>query len=266
MNEHLFVPEDIATYALGALPAKSDLPNDSAQRVAEHLKTCDRCRQEYDLLRPVVTMLGASAEAPEVSALLKQRIMREVRKTANPNVSRPVAAAAQPPARKAILWPAYLVAAAGFAIALISTIESISLTGQLKSAQTQLAALQTSTNLTAREIAAERTMVADLMAGDSKRFPITNGQIVARGKRLYIAMHDLAPLPKGRVYQAWTLPKGAKKVAPSITFLPDTHGIAVVALPEDAQTTAAVAVSVEPEGGSKAPTTKPIAIVPLSSE
>lgn len=265
MNQHAFLPEDVATYALGAMPAGARLPSDSAQQMRAHLNECEQCRQEYATLRPAVSALAISAEVPSVSPLLKARIMREVRRTANADSSRPIGPASPQQAR-ATLWPAYLVAAACFAIALISTVESISLTGQLKSTQTQLSSLQAGANMTAREIAAERTMVADLMAADSKHFPTTNGQIVTRGKHLYIAMHDMAALPKGRTYQAWTLPKGAKKVAPSATFLPDIHGVAVVALPEDARNTTAVAISVEPEGGSKTPTTKPIAIVPLSGE
>lgn len=263
MNDHLFTREDIAAYALGAMPADAALPQNSARRLREHLRTCEQCRREYESLRPAVTALAATAEVANVNPALKARIMREVRRSATP-APRTVAAGA--PARRAALWPAYLVAAACFAIALISTIESISLTSQLRAAQAQLAALQTTTNATAREIAAERTMVADLMAADARHFPTAGGQVIARGKRLYIAMHNMAPPPRGKVYQAWTLARGAKKIAPSLTFVPDTRGTAVVALPEDAENTIAVAVSVEPEGGSKMPTTKPIASVTIGNE
>jgi anti-sigma-K factor RskA len=85
--------------------------------------------------------------------------------------------------------------------------------------------------------------------------------VLTHGDRLYLAMHGLPAPPRGRVYQAWTLAKGAKSVAPSVTFTPAGGGIAVVRLPEAATTIAAVAVSVEPEGGSKQPTTTPIAMV-----
>ena len=74
----------------------------------------------------------------------------------------------------------------------------------------------------------------------------------------------LPPLPKGKVYQAWTLPKGAKAVQPSLTFSPNADGVAVVALPVDASKVGAVAVSVEPEGGSKTPTTTPTFVRPIS--
>ena len=76
-------------------------------------------------------------------------------------------------------------------------------------------------------------------------------------------MHGLPKAAPGHVYQAWTLAKGAKRVAPSVTFEPGGDGIAFVRLPEEATTLAAVAVSVEPAGGSQQPTTKPIALVTL---
>jgi hypothetical protein len=60
-------------------------------------------------------------------------------------------------------------------------------------------------------------------------------------------------LPKGHVYQAWTAAKGSATMQPSVTFTPNADGVAVVALPVDATRVGTVAVSVEPEGGSKAP-------------
>jgi anti-sigma-K factor RskA len=72
-------------------------------------------------------------------------------------------------------------------------------------------------------------------------------------------------LPAGKVYQTWTLAKGAKNVTPSVTFTPDEHGNALVTVPVSAATTVATAISVEPAGGSLEPTTKPIAVVKLGS-
>ena len=84
---------------------------------------------------------------------------------------------------------------------------------------------------------------------------------MTHGTHLYIALHNLPAPPEGHVYQAWTLPKASKTMAPSVTFEPGKSGATVVRLPEAATAIVAVAVSVEPEGGSKQPTTKPIAVV-----
>ena len=105
--------------------------------------------------------------------------------------------------------------------------------------------------------------LADLAAADVKRYRFGDGQVFVRGSHLYVTLPRLAEPPAGKVYQAWTLPKGSKTMAPSITFTPDERDLTVVRLPESALDVAAVAVSVEPAGGSKQPTTKPIALATL---
>jgi anti-sigma-K factor RskA len=262
MNERREPPhemlDDVAVYALGVLPLAE------ARRVREHLATCARCAQEYARLKPAAALVGLSAEtagdARECpSTLLKPRIMAKVRS------AKPRGSVAPPPAsRRLSVWPAYLVAAACIAIAIISSMWNVALTGQLKQVQQELARASQRSDSLARTLADERSTMSDLLGSDAKRYVQSNGEVVTRGSRAYIAMHDLPQPPRGKVYQAWTLPKGSSKMVPSLTFVPDAHGVAVIALPPDARTTAVVAVSVEPEGGSKQPTTKPILVVPLT--
>ena len=257
--------DDVAVYALGAMPMQD------AQRVRAHIATCEICRREYALLQPAVGALAESAEActpgsgPIVaSPELKARIMRTVRP------ARPAPASQAAPVRRSvaprerpILWPVYLVAAACLAIALISSISDIMLSGQLKQSQAELAQIRSRTNALASALADRQAAISDLLAAGAKHYPVDNGEVVRSGSRLYIAMYDLAAPPRGHVYQAWTLPKGSKTMAPSLTFVPDAHGVAFVSLPAGAPETSAVAVSLEPEGGSKQPTTKPLIVVPL---
>jgi anti-sigma-K factor RskA len=95
-------------------------------------------------------------------------------------------------------------------------------------------------------------------------YRVPDGQIFKTSQRVYLVMRDLPPLPAHHVYQAWTLAPGAKSVAPSVTFVPDEHGFVIVSLPEPAAQIGALAVSVEPSGGSLAPTTKPLFVKPLT--
>lgn len=244
--------DDVAVYALGALPP------DAAARVRAHITNCSQCREEYAQLKTAAASIGFTAETaddPRVapSPLLRQRIVRQVRGS----VERP--RPGRPP-----VWPAYLVAAACIAIAIASSIGDIMLGAQLRQAQLQVARSTQHASASARNLAETRSMLFDIVSSDAKHYAVEGGEVVTRGGRLYIAMNALPQPPRGRVYQAWTLAKGAKKVAPSLTFVPDARGVAVVAIPVDARDTAAVAVSVEPDGGSKQPTTKPIAFVPLT--
>lgn len=87
----------------------------------------------------------------------------------------------------------------------------------------------------------------------------------ASGHTIYVVAHGLPPLPAGKVYQMWTLTKGATRVEPSVTFVPDSAGNALVAVHAIPSETAETAISVEPAGGSKQPTTKPIAVIPIQN-
>jgi anti-sigma-K factor RskA len=257
MNERPYhdMLDDVAVYALGTLPAAD------AQRVRDHMATCAECRAEYAALAPAAALVGVSADTSVApSALLKPRIMRQVRQTSGTVAP---ATTAKAPGR-APVWPAYLVAAACFAFALISTINNLTLSGQLHDARTQLARATDHSTQLAANLSNERSTISEIMSAESKHYEGTDGEVVTRGSRLYIAMHDLPALPAGKVYQAWTLPKGSKTMAPSVTFVPDARGVAIVSVPADARVTNVVAVSVEPEGGSKAPTTKPVLVVPLT--
>lgn len=261
-NMHEAMLDDVAVYALGALA-----PNE-AQRVHDHLASCESCAAEYAALAPAVAAIGMSAEAcadPDhgaitVPALLKSRIMRQVRREAGTLGTIP----AKPSAVRPLLWPAYLVAAACFAFALFSSLLNLSLMQQLKATQSQTASLARRSNDLARSLVDERTTVADITSDQAERFNIADGQIVRVNHRIYLTLHGMQTPGRGKVYQAWTLPKGGKLMAPSSTFVPDAHGSAIVELPINADTTQAVAVSIEPEGGSKAPTSKPVIVQALN--
>lgn len=87
----------------------------------------------------------------------------------------------------------------------------------------------------------------------------------ASGHRIYVVAHGLPPLPSGKVYQMWTLAKGATNVEPSVTFVPDSAGNALIPVSANPSTTAEAAISVEPLGGSKQPTSKPIVVIPIQN-
>src|SRR5579863_6772304 len=211
MSSHDEILDAVAVYALGALPP------DEASEVTAHLRDCAECRAEYQLLAPAVTAVAYSAEAcadgslgaAVASPLLKARIMKHVRG----EVRRP---------RRGLLWPAYAAAAACLALAIIAGLGDLSLSNRLSNERAQ--------------VVEQNQTIADFMAPDSRRRPFAGGEVLMHGQRLYIAMHDMPTPPKGKVYQAWTLAKGAKTVAPSRTFMPAPTGMTVVRLPEAATT------------------------------
>jgi hypothetical protein len=163
-----------------------------------------------------------------------------------------------------VLWAIGLAAAASLVFGIVSVIQDVGLRSDLAAAQRRASNLQGQLAQTARVGAQDRQTLTDLLAPDAKRYDVSGGVVVVRGGHVYFAFSKLPPPPRGRVYQAWTIAKGSTVPAPSVTFTPNGNGVAVVALPADATKLAAVAVTVEPEGGSKAPTTKPTFVRPLT--
>ncbi len=249
--------EMVALYALGVLP------REEAALVAAFLANDESARAEYFDLRASADALAYSAEEPvdsARSARMKERLLARVRN--------------EPPtgsiARRRIglnagwLWAASLATAASILLAISSSVQVSSLQGRLSQASARNGSLSTQVTQAQRESQRDRQMLTDLVSRDARRYEVPQGAVVVRGDRVYFALSKLPALPKGKVYQAWTLPKGAKAVQPSLTFSPNADGVAVVALPVDASKVGAVAVSVEPEGGSKSPTTTPTFVRPIS--
>lgn len=163
------------------------------------------------------------------------------------------------------------IAAAAVVLAAVSTWNAATLRTQTDSLGRQVALLQaevntqeTAANESRATLALEQSQLADLLAPNAARFPISNGVVVRGDGRILFALRSLPPLPAGKTYQAWTLHRGAKTMTPSITFQPDPSGLALIELPGSANGITTVAVSVEPAGGSKAPTSKPLFVRSLS--
>ena len=246
--------DSVAALALGILPP------DEARKLRLRIALDERLSVEYRELRQAADLVGYAAEAEPAdldelrAARMKARVMGAVRAQA------PV----QAPRTPLLVWPAWAAAAAALVFALISTLQGVALRTDLRSAKEHAAQLETRINAETKLAADQREELADLYAPDSRHFPVTGGEVVQRGNRIYIAMRQLPKVPRGKVYQVWTLAQGAKSVAPSVTFSPDQTGSAIVALPRLSERLAAVAISIEPEGGSKAPTSTPTFIRKLS--
>jgi anti-sigma-K factor RskA len=79
-----------------------------------------------------------------------------------------------------------------------------------------------------------------------------------KGEHLAVLAVDLAALPEGETYQAWQIVNGA----PVSVGVLDTHS-GRVAFTADLDNATAIALSVEPLGGSQSPTTTPILVTEL---
>jgi hypothetical protein len=264
--------DSVAVLAVGALPAAE------ARELEAHIAQCSICQTEYAELREAVDALALSAEASaaEFSAAQDERVKGRVM-----DVVRRDAARANPTGETNVLplvtraqrrnWWMPAIAAAAVVLAAVSTWNAATLRTETDSLDRQVALLQaevntqeTAANESRATLALEQSQLADLLAPNAARFPISNGVVVRGDGRILFALRSLPPLPAGKTYQAWTLRRGAKAMTPSVTFQPDPSGLALIELPGSASGITTVAVSVEPAGGSKAPTSKPLFVRSLS--
>jgi len=220
------IDELLAAYSLGALS-----PEERAA-VEGHLATCARHATTLAELQDVVTRLPLAVAAQEPSPQLRSRILaafdaeRDARPKTEPTLVRP-------PAERwwRLLMPRPAFAYAAAALLLLAAI-----------------------GLAAWNVA--------LQAGDDgspARVAELRGE--GSGRVTYLADQDLAVLeldlreaPAERVYQAWGI-YGQEPV--SLGLVPNRGLIALRADLADAD---AVAISVEPEGGSALPTSEPVLV------
>lgn len=248
--------EKIALYALGVL-AKPE-----ANEMAALIASDPEARAEYEELRETVDAVGLIAEEPVDSlrsARMRERLLAQVRADVAPPALR-----TRPVSLAAAMWGVGLAAVASLAFAIVSVVQDVGLRSDLAGAQRRIGALQTQLTQTERVGARDRQTLTDLLSPDAKRYEVPQGTVVVRGRRVYFALSRLPAPPRGHVYQAWTAAKGGRGMTPSVTFVPNAEGVAIVALPGDANRIAAVAISIEPDGGSKAPTTAPAFVRTLS--
>lgn len=248
--------ELVALYALGVLP------REESALVAAFLANDDAARTEYLAMRGSADAIALTAAEPvdsARSARMKERLMARVRSDA----------AAGSVAQRTIggrgwVWGGGLLTAAALLLAVITGVQVVTLQGRVAQSQARNSSLAAQLAQVERLQQHDKQMLTDLVSADARRYEVAQGSVVVRGDRLYFALSKLPALPRGKVYQAWTLPRGAKAVQPSVTFTPNRDGVAVVAIPVDAAKVGAVALSVEPEGGSKSPTTTPTFLRSLS--
>jgi anti-sigma-K factor RskA len=243
--------DSVALLALGVLS------DDEAREVRGAIERDDRLREEYRALRASADLVGYAAESEAVDEVQSARMKARLRRAIG-------AGAPAAPGQRRVVWPAWVAAAAGLVLALLTTLQNVGLRQDLQAARDDADSLRTRVAMETKRANEGETQLADLLAPDAKRYPVSDGQVIQRGDRLYLALTALPKLPRGKVFQAWTLGTGEKAVAPSITFTAADNGSALIALPPQSKRLAAVAISVEPAGGSRAPTTKPLWVRPLS--
>ncbi|HEY1517859.1 MAG TPA: anti-sigma factor [Solirubrobacteraceae bacterium] len=218
---------DAAPFVLGALE-----PAD-ARSFARHMESCAICRDEVSALEPVLDVLPLSAPRYEVSAALRRRVMQQIRSELKPSSPRP--------RRRVRRRPRWMLpvavrfrppAIAGALVVALALVVAVVAVGHVVLGP-----------------AGSRARV--IMAS------VGSAQLRVSGGRGELIVDHLPPAPPDRIYELW-LQRGARDPAPSTLFAVTSRGTADIGVPGELVGVTRVLVTVEPLGGSRAPTTRAV--------
>ncbi len=225
MIEREDIHELAAAYALDAL--------DGRERDAfeAHLRGCETCTKDVSEFRATAALLAYADEGPEPAPALRDRLLeaaRQERPTQSVVVLRP---------RRALRF-ATIAAVAAVALAVGLGGWALTLSRSLDSERSARSQNATIAGILADADAQRISMGAQ---GEVVRGPDGRAVLIARG---------LPAAPKGKTYEAWVIHGGT----PTRAGLFDGGKSAVVLLGLTLPRGGKVAVTLEPAGGSDAPT------------
>jgi anti-sigma-K factor RskA len=245
-NDHKRWNEDLAAYMLGALGPEE------ATALERHAEDCERCRTEMRWLTPAVQAISESPERVEPPRELRARVMGEVRADAG---ERAAAAAGSRdadeagPLQRASGWLRNLgsgpmglrpVAGVATAVLVVAAVAGYALGGGIGGDSDSGGGTNT------------------VISGQP---PGITAEMVDEGDGGTLRLENVKQLPSDRVLQAWVQRDGEVESVRAL-FVPDRAGRASTELPEMSGVEA-VMVTAEPQGGSEAPTSKPIVTIPV---
>lgn len=246
-------PESIrelaAGYALGALT-----PEETRDFEAALAQSADLQSEVAEYREVNALLAGSRAEQP--AAALKDRLMARIHEAKNVSL-------VQPAARR-FPWLAMALAATGLV--------AVGLGARIRWLERQLTERNTVLAATAARLARREETLNTLLNAESDLtvVQLSTAGVQAPGMQLFwnrranravLYAFRLPPAAAGRVYQLWLIPRGGTPI-PSATFNSEPDGHALVEafqLPTDGGFETA-AITIEPAGGSTAPT-MPIILV-----
>jgi Anti-sigma-K factor rskA len=233
-------------YALGALE-----PGAEYERFSRHLRRCQACRDEVSGLREVATAL-AFAVAADPPATMRARVLAAVGRTRQlpPEVR----------SRSRLRTPGFLLPRLVTAVAVAAVVAIAVLAVAQIRTERELSQARQRGQAVAAVLAAPD---ARILARSTAVGGVTTVVVSAARHQLVVTTTDLPLLRAGKVYELWligphsTQPAGLLPVAAAGRTEPV---VATGLVPGDK-----LAMTVEPAGGTSAPTTAPIVVVPLGS-
>ena len=236
LDRHAPFREDIPAYALGALDAEE------VAALEAHLKTCDSCQAELAEYRALSDSLLTAIPPKQPSAGLRKRLQ-----------SRLPGAQKSPPPRRNWSWSFSQLAMAG-ALVLLLAMNLYSVL-QVRTLQLEQARL-------ARQYRTGETVLSMLSYPTTQRLAINSDQVVGSllldEDRDIVALivWNMPELPENQTYQIWLIDPQGGRVSAGL-FRPEgeqAYTTQIVFPKQSLSHFTGMGVTVEPAGGSEAPT------------
>lgn len=230
-------------YVLGVLE-----PEERDEVEAHLARGCPECKRGVTSALGLTTFFGTLPPPATPSKQLRRRVLASV--------------GAAAPAGRAWIWT-WAVATACLAI-----VSVVSWRDETRT-RDEMAAARREISARTADAARYRQVVEFMNEPGTEQVTFGKGPrgrvLVNRQRGVLFIASNLPPIPAGKTYEMWLVPKGGAP-RPAGLFQSDDRGNAIHMLPGpiDQANTAAVAVSVEPETGSAAPTSTPIIVAALS--
>ncbi len=257
MSMHEQFGDDLALYALGILQGEE------RSTLEKHLESCADCRRELEQLRGDGALLAISAMGPKPPARSRERLLKAVAREPRFAGEKSGGGSVGQKARPAMRLPWWGIA--GWVVAAAMALAAFGFRGQNRNSQRQIASLVQQSLDQQAKLEKAREIEDTLTATDAMRVTLVAAKTTPQpqGKAIYVenrsslifVADNMPKLPPQKAYELWLIPtKGAP--IPAGVFRPDAHGSATLVnppLPAGAEAKA-FAITVEPEGGSNAPT------------
>jgi anti-sigma-K factor RskA len=271
-SEHDRLHDASGLYVLGMLD-----PDERAAFEA-HAATCAACTAELRALAPVTSALPHAVTHVDPPPDLRARVLAaatgDERARDRVTAVTPRTAPASPSTARSAWWMSaaamalIAVGAGGYAWSLRNQISGLrtdlaSTNAELAATLDRLARSETQLAAATRSVATAEARMVVLTAPDMRQVnlagqPVAPGAsgraFLSRARGLVFTATDLPPLPPGRGYQLWVVTPAAPVSVGMLQI--DNTGRAAQAFPapQTQDPIAAVAVTIEPEGGVPAPT------------
>jgi anti-sigma-K factor RskA len=253
MNDHPTRDEDFDLYALGTLEGAEK------RALESHVAFCLGCARKVADARGRIALLALSAPVAKAPAIVKERLLDQIRAARGPSSGAFTEAKAQPASRTpSSRWTAVLLP-----IAAVLAIATFLLWNSNRRLDSQLGALRASVDLQEQQLQSARDVAGLITARDTITVPLAPQPAMPRGTahvmynaKMGMLMYDgqIPPAPSAKSYQLWLVPASGNPISCGVfnpaSGQPDHW---MMKLPKGIEPKA-FAVTLEPAGGMPQPT------------